>query len=93
MKHVDEFREPEAITKAAGAYTAVLIRCHYRIMEVCGGHTHAIGSFGLKDVFAGHVVPPEDGGITLGRLPWQHRGFNTTAAITRRIQCTSYPLQ
>ena len=58
MKHVDEFREPEAITKAAGAYTAVLIRCHYRIMEVCGEHTHAICSFGLKDVLPATLMLP-----------------------------------
>ena len=51
MKLLDEFLEPEVITKAAKEIRrrSDPIR-HYRIMEVCGGHTHAIWSFGLKDV-------------------------------------------
>ena len=28
---------------------------HYRIMEVCGGHTHAIYRFGLKDVLPANI--------------------------------------
>ena len=42
MKLLDEFREPEVITKAAEEIRrrADPIR-HYRIMEVCGGHMHA----------------------------------------------------
>jgi hydrogenase expression/formation protein HypD len=51
MKLLHEFHKPEVITKAAEEIRrrADPIR-HYRIMEVCGGHTHAICSFGLKDV-------------------------------------------
>lgn len=66
MKLPDEFLEPEVITKAAEEIRrgADPIR-HYRIMEVWGGHTHVICSFGLKDCLAGHVVAPEDGGISL----------------------------
>src|SRR5271163_4061668 len=30
-------------------------RRHYRIMEVCGGHTHAIYRFGLKDLLPENV--------------------------------------
>jgi len=51
MKLLHEFHKPEVITKAAEEIRrrADPIR-HYRIMEVCGGHAHAICSFGLKDV-------------------------------------------
>jgi hydrogenase expression/formation protein HypD len=28
---------------------------HYRIMEVCGGHTHAIYRFGLKDLLPSNI--------------------------------------
>jgi len=51
MKLLHEFHKPEVITKAAEEIRrrADPIR-HYRIMEVCGVHTHAICSFGLKDV-------------------------------------------
>jgi hydrogenase expression/formation protein HypD len=56
MKYVDEFRTPELITKAAEEIRklATLDR-HYRIMEVCGGHTHAIYRFGLKDLLPCNV--------------------------------------
>ena len=43
MRYVDEFRDPELITKAAEEIRRLAeTGHHYRIMEVCGGHTHAI---------------------------------------------------
>ena len=54
MRFVDEFREPEVITKTAEDIRRLADpNRHYRIMEVCGGHTHAIYRFGLKD-----LLPP-----------------------------------
>lgn len=56
MKFVDEFRAPELIAKT-GAEIRKLAdpNRHYRIMEVCGGHTHAIYRFGLKDLLPSNV--------------------------------------
>ena len=49
MKFVDEFREPEIITRTAEEIRRLADPGrHYRFMEVCGGHTHAIYRFGLK---------------------------------------------
>ena len=51
MKYVDEFRDPHLITKAADEIRRLAEPGrHYRLMEVCGGHTHAIYRFGLKDL-------------------------------------------
>ncbi len=59
MKYVDEFRDP---AKAQGILTDIhqlvekLIQNRpgpIKIMEVCGGHTHAIFKFGLE-----HLLPP-----------------------------------
>jgi hydrogenase expression/formation protein HypD len=51
MRYVDEFRDPELITKASEEIRRLADPArHYRIMEVCGGHTHAIYRFGLKDI-------------------------------------------
>jgi hydrogenase expression/formation protein HypD len=51
MRYVDEFRDPELITKASDEiHRLANSGRHYRIMEVCGGHTHAIYRFGLKDI-------------------------------------------
>ena len=54
MKYVDEFRDPQLITKAADEIRRLAEPGRtYRLMEVCGGHTHAIYRFGLKD-----LLPP-----------------------------------
>jgi len=56
MKYVDEFRKPELITKAAEEIRRLADSPrHYRLMEVCGGHTHAIYRFGLKDVLPANI--------------------------------------
>jgi hydrogenase expression/formation protein HypD len=56
MKYVDEFREPELISKAGEEIRRLADSTrHYRIMEVCGGHTHAIYRFGLKDLLPANV--------------------------------------
>jgi hydrogenase expression/formation protein HypD len=54
MRFVDEFRAPELIAKTAQEIRRLTDpQRHYRLMEVCGGHTHAIYRFGLKD-----LLPP-----------------------------------
>jgi len=56
MRFVDEFRAPELIAKAGEEIRRLADpRRHYRIMEVCGGHTHAIYRFGLKDLLPENV--------------------------------------
>ena len=56
MRYVDEFRDPELITKAAEEIRRIAEpERHYRIMEVCGGHTHAIYRFGLKDILPDNI--------------------------------------
>ncbi|HEX3928086.1 MAG TPA: hydrogenase formation protein HypD [Gemmatimonadales bacterium] len=54
MKFVDEFRDAGLIARARDEIARLADPArHYRIMEVCGGHTHAIYRFGLKD-----LIPP-----------------------------------
>jgi hydrogenase expression/formation protein HypD len=56
MRYVDEFRDPELITRAAEEIRRLAEPGrHYRIMEVCGGHTHAIYRFGLKDILPENI--------------------------------------
>ena len=56
MRFVDEFREPELITKTADEIRRLADpKRHYRLMEVCGGHTHAIYRFGLKDILPDNI--------------------------------------
>jgi hydrogenase expression/formation protein HypD len=56
MKYVDEFRRPELICRTAEEVRRLADpNRHYRLMEVCGGHTHAIYRFGLKDVLPNNI--------------------------------------
>jgi hydrogenase expression/formation protein HypD len=56
MRYVDEFRDPELITRASEEIRRLAAPArHYRIMEVCGGHTHAIYRFGLKDILPKNI--------------------------------------
>jgi hydrogenase expression/formation protein HypD len=56
MRFVDEFRDPDVINKTADEVRRLAGSTrHYRFMEVCGGHTHAIYRFGLKDVLPENI--------------------------------------
>jgi len=56
MRFVDEFRDPEIIAKTAEEIRRLIDPArHYRLMEVCGGHTHAIYRFGLKDLLPANI--------------------------------------
>ena len=56
MRFVDEFREPELISRTADEIRRLAgTERHYRLMEVCGGHTHAIYRFGLKDILPENI--------------------------------------
>ncbi len=50
MKFVDEFRNAE-LAAVVGAQITALCEPgrHYKIMEVCGGHTHTIYRYGVQD--------------------------------------------
>src|ERR1700757_2932261 len=55
MRFVDEFRQPELIQRTAQEIRRLVDPArHYRMMEVCGGHTHAIYRHGIKD-----LLPPQ----------------------------------
>jgi hydrogenase expression/formation protein HypD len=56
MRFVDEFRDAEVIRKTSQEIRRLADPTrHYRLMEVCGGHTHAIYRFGLKDILPENI--------------------------------------
>ncbi|HTY04693.1 MAG TPA: hydrogenase formation protein HypD [Rhodocyclaceae bacterium] len=56
MKYVDEFRTGD---RAAGVAAAIAAEAQpgrdYRLMEFCGGHTHAISRYGIADLLPANV--------------------------------------
>jgi hydrogenase expression/formation protein HypD len=70
MRFVDEFREPELITKTADEIRPLADpQRQYRFMEVCGGHTHSIYRFGLKDLLPSNIELVHGPGCPVCVLP------------------------
>jgi hydrogenase expression/formation protein HypD len=56
MRFVDEFRDAELGRVLAGQIVgAVEPGRHYKLMEVCGGHTHSIYKYGVDDLLPENV--------------------------------------
>ena len=51
MKYVDEYRDAE-LGRALAGKDPLLVEPgrHYKVMEVCGGHTHSIYKYGIDDL-------------------------------------------
>jgi hydrogenase expression/formation protein HypD len=56
VKFVDEFRDPD-LGRALAAEILSLVEPggHYKVMEVCGGHTHSIYKYGVDDLLPDNV--------------------------------------
>ena len=56
MKYIDEFRDGDL---ARGLAAAIVREARperqYRLMEFCGGHTHAISRYGIADLLPPNV--------------------------------------
>ncbi|MEM6287608.1 MAG: hydrogenase formation protein HypD [Bacteroidota bacterium] len=70
MKYVDEFRDGDLIQKALAEIERL---CEpgraYRLMEVCGGHTHAIYRYGLQDLLPDAITLLHGPGCPVCILP------------------------
>ncbi len=56
MRFVDEFRDAElGQAVARDLLAAAQADRHYKLMEVCGGHTHSIYKYGLDDLLPANV--------------------------------------
>ena len=86
MKFVDEFRNPELIMKTAEEIRRLTDPDrHYRLMEVCGGHTHAIYRFGLKDVLPENIDLIHGPGCPVCVLPMGRIDDGLSIAAERNV--------
>jgi hydrogenase expression/formation protein HypD len=70
MKYVDEFRDPSLISGVAREIARTVDPARrYRIMEVCGGHTHSIYRHGLRDVLPENIELVHGPGCPVCVLP------------------------
>ncbi|MGI9074392.1 MAG: hydrogenase formation protein HypD [Bryobacteraceae bacterium] len=91
MKYVDEFREPGVITKAAEEIRRLANPGRYfRFMEVCGGHTHAIYRFGLKDLLPENIELVHGPGCPVCVLPMGRIDDGLTLAKDPNVIFTAF---
>lgn len=70
MKYVDEFRDGAVARELARRIAQEAEpRRHYRFMEFCGGHTHAIARHGIEDLLPGNVEMIHGPGCPVCVLP------------------------
>ena len=92
MKYVDDFRDGERARILAAAIAAeVRPGRRYRLMEFCGGHTHAVFRYGVPDLLPASVELIHGPGcpvcvLPIGRLDMAIR----LAAENPRVILTSY---
>ncbi len=55
MRFVDEYREPGGIARLSAEIERLAQGRRVKLMEVCGGHTHAIYKHGLQDLLPENV--------------------------------------
>ncbi|MBX9865633.1 MAG: hydrogenase formation protein HypD, partial [Burkholderiales bacterium] len=56
MKYIDEFRDSAVAKKLfAQIHAAVQPETQYRLMEFCGGHTHAIHRYALNQLLPKNI--------------------------------------
>jgi hydrogenase expression/formation protein HypD len=70
VKYVDEFRDGERARGLARALKAeVQADRHYRLMEFCGGHTHAVFRYGIPDLLPENIELVHGPGCPVCVLP------------------------
>ncbi|MDR1529927.1 MAG: hydrogenase formation protein HypD [Burkholderiales bacterium] len=70
MKYIDEFRDRRLAQQLALAIKReASSQRDYRLMEFCGGHTHAISRYGLKDLLPENVYMVHGPGCPVCVLP------------------------
>lgn len=91
MRFVDEFRNPELIRKTAEEVRRLADpKRHYRLMEVCGGHTHAIYRFGLKDILPSNIELIHGPGCPVCVLPMGRIDDGLSIAAGHDVMFTAF---
>lgn len=91
MKYVDEFREAGAICHAAEEIRRLADpKRHYRFMEVCGGHTHAIYRFGVKDLLPPNIELIHGPGCPVCVLPMGRIDDALSIAQNPKVMFTAF---
>jgi len=91
MKYVDEFRNgAQARGIAARIHAAVQPGRTYRLMEFCGGHTHAIARYGLAALLPSQIELIHGPGCPVCVLPIGRIDSALELVLDRRVTLCTY---
>jgi hydrogenase expression/formation protein HypD len=91
MKYVDEFRQPGLIRQAVEEIHRLATGDrHFRVMEVCGGHTYAIYRFALDDLLPANVELIHGPGCPVCVLPMGRIDAGLSLAVEHGAIFTSF---
>ncbi len=91
MKYVDEFRDGAlARSLAAGIAREARPDRAYRLMEFCGGHTHAISRYGIEDLLPSNVRMIHGPGCPVCVLPMARVDMAIDCARNQRVTLCAY---
>ncbi|HHY68091.1 MAG TPA: hydrogenase formation protein HypD [Alicyclobacillus sp.] len=91
MKYVDEFRDPELIQNTAEEIRRVVDpNRHYRLMEVCGGHTFSIYRFGLQNLLPDSIELIHGPGCPVCVLPMGRMDDGLSIAEQPKVIFTAF---
>ena len=91
MKHVDEYRDGDLARKIAARIAAAVDPGRtYHFMEFCGGHTHAISRYGVKDLLPVNVVMVHGPGCPVCVLPVGRIDMAIELALREKVILCTY---
>jgi hydrogenase expression/formation protein HypD len=90
VKYVDEYRDPKLILGLAAEIGRVAGGRTFRIMEVCGGHTHAIYRFGLDGLLPETIEFIHGPGCPVCVLPMGRIDEGLAIAQDRNVILTAF---
>ncbi len=90
MRFVDEYRDPVAARKLVRHITDLAGEDHFKIMEVCGGHTHTIYRHGIEHVLPSNVELVHGPGCPVCVIPMGRVDDAIAVAETPGVIFTSF---
>ena len=91
MKYIDEFRDGELAANVAASIAREADPARaYRLMEFCGGHTHAISRYGITDLLPPNVRMIHGPGCPVCVLPIGRVDQAIRLAVESRVILCTY---
>ena len=90
MRFVDEYRDPAAARAVMSQITDLAADDHFKLMEVCGGHTHTIYRYGIEHLLPTSVELVHGPGCPVCVIPMGRVDDAIALAKTPRVIFTSF---